>query len=140
MTGKDQETAAVPVGIGIDLVKINDLKDLDERTNHSFINRTFTEGEKKEAEKAANPYEYYAGRFAVKEAVYKAIVSRCSAPFDLRMIETANDETGKPFVVMSPGFREICKDADVDELLISISHEAGFAAAIAQAVGKRRSF
>lgn len=134
MAENDHPSAVV--GIGIDLVKIDEINDLDQRTGGSFVKQTFTEGEKTEAGKRPDPYEYLAGRYAVKEAVFKAIVSRCSAPFDFRIVETADDGTGKPFLVMNPGFRKICSEADVSRIFISISHDAGFAIAIAEAVGK----
>lgn len=122
------------VGVGIDLVNISVIKDLDERTHHSFTERTFTAGEKKEAERSPVPYEYYAGRYAVKEAVFKAIMFRCTEPFDFRIVETLSEADGRPYVVMSPEFRKICEDADVDCILISISHDGDLAVAIAEAV------
>ena len=62
------------IGVGIDLVSISEIKDLNERTKGAFVKKTYTEKELELASSASNYYEFLAGRFAVKEAVYKAIV------------------------------------------------------------------
>ena len=137
MADNDRSSFTGIVGVGIDLIVIQEIKELDERTRRSFTDRTFTQNEKDEAESLPDPYEYYSGRYAVKEAVYKAIASRCSEPFDFRMVETLSDADGKPHVTMNPEFRKVCEDAGIKEILISISHEGGFSIAIEEAVGER---
>ena len=52
-------------GVGIDLVTVAEIRELDERTDGAFTARSFTVNEREAAERSAEPYEYYAGRYAV---------------------------------------------------------------------------
>ena len=99
------------IGIGVDTVEIKRVT--HSLTIHNFINSMFTQNEinNLHGDKAT----YYATRFACKEAVFKAI----GKPDDWRLIETLNDENGKPYVVGFEGYR----------IHISITTEADFATA-----------
>ena len=99
------------IGIGVDTVEI---KRMERSLNISnFIESTFTQNEinNLHGDKAT----YYATRFACKEAVFKAI----GKPADWRLIETLNDESGKPYVTGFDGYK----------IHISITTEAGLATA-----------
>lgn len=120
-------------GIGIDLVTISEIERLCKDTNEVFAERTFSELERAQAEEAANRYEFLAGRFAVKEAVFKAISSYdLNADFDFRIIETEKLENGAPRVVVNKKLAEVMSKAGVSQVLVSISNEGDFAIAIAQ--------
>ena len=59
-------------GIGVDMLEIARMQHaLDERPY--FIRRLFTEDERMYCEHTARPAEHYAGRFAAREAVLKAL-------------------------------------------------------------------
>ena len=94
-----------------------DICDLSRITlNEGFINTLLTPEERaqfdaKKTEKRKK--EYLGGRFAAKEALYKALQDRNYLHFSI-----LNDETGKPYVKDHP------------EISVSISHDAGIAAAI----------
>ena len=60
-------------GIGIDLVSISQFAELDKQSKGALTERTFSAMEKAEAEKASDKYSFFAGRFAIKEAVFKAV-------------------------------------------------------------------
>ncbi len=98
--------------VGIDLVDITRI-----RLDDSFANRILTSEELEvfrsfSLEKRQR--EYLAGRFAAKEAIYKATQ-------DIHYLHYSilNDETGKPYVKEHP------------EIAVSISHDADIAIAIA---------
>jgi len=60
------------IGIGIDLVKIDRIDKAGK--NHSgFLERVFSEREREYCARQKFPAQHYAGRFAAKEAVLKAI-------------------------------------------------------------------
>jgi holo-[acyl-carrier protein] synthase len=61
------------IGIGIDLVKIEKFKKFDYKTNSNFYHNIFTSSEIKYCLKFSEPYEHFAGKFALKEAVIKSI-------------------------------------------------------------------
>ena len=76
-----------------------------------------------------------AGKFAAKEAVFKALAWRTAEGFDLRAVETLEDENGRPRVTTSPGcaLAPVLAEAGVRELLVSITNERGVATAFALA-------
>lgn len=61
-------------------------------SNSSFINRVFTENERDIAKKIKVPYNFYATRFAAKEAIIKAT----DGLFDFNEIEIIKGINGKP--------------------------------------------
>ena len=70
-----------------------------------------------------DPSEYYATRFASKEAVYKAISKYID--IDLRTIETLNQIDGSPYVV----YNEVFSHIGIEKIHISITTESGLAMA-----------
>ena len=117
-------------GVGIDTVEIARMRKRCADLSCAFVQRTFTDGERAEAERRHDA-SYLAGRFAVKEATYKAIAHLTDAGvLDFRSVETLADERGCPHVVPSDRLRRALDEAGVAELLVSITNEAGRATAI----------
>lgn len=117
------------------MADIAGLQAMDARTKGAFAQHTFTRREQEEAEKAPDKWSYLAGRFAVKEAVFKALAPLTSGKaFDFRIVETLRQADGSPAVTHDGPLREILRTACVDRLLVSISNEGGFAVAFAAAV------
>lgn len=114
------------IGVGIDIVDITSI-DLD---NSAFLRRFFTDNERSEAAKHHSPQEYYAGRFAVKEAAFKAAGNAVEGFNDLALVEVLADAHGKPTAKFVGPLTSINRNV---ELLISISNESGLAAAICAA-------
>lgn len=124
------------LGIGIDLVMVSEIRDLDKRTEGAFVNKTFTDTEKEDAKTAQDLYTFYAGRFAVKEAVFKAVAHLTEEKtFDFRMVETKRLSDGRPKIIREGAFGEVLDCSGIDDILISVSNEADYAIAIAEAVG-----
>lgn len=98
---------------------------------HAFIRRTFTPSELAQAAARHDQASYLAGRFAVKEAVFKALAPRTSAGFDLRVVETLDDETGAPRVTTTGPLAPVLAEARATEALVSITNEGDFAVAFA---------
>lgn len=97
----------------------------------AFITRTFTDAERREAACRTDTASYYAARFAVKEAVFKALAHLTpQRSFDLRIIETLTYNDGCPYIAVNDKLREILRRADTDCLHISITTENHCATAI----------
>lgn len=129
------DTVRFPVGIGIDAVTVSELRALDERLGGGFSRRTFTAGELAEAEKAADRWVYLAGRFAVKEAVFKAAAHLTpEKTFDFRTVETLSDADGSPRVTRSKTTEAVMEKAGIDSFFVSLSNEGDYAIAVCQAV------
>jgi holo-[acyl-carrier protein] synthase len=102
------------IGIGIDLVDLNRIKELmDDR----FINRILSSDEKKMFENIAaenTKLSFLGGRFAAKEALFKAI-SKGHGKTYYTDFSILNHENGSPYVLT-----DFFKD---DEIIhISITH------------------
>ena len=61
--------------IGTDLVEVSRIQSAIKESSERFLNRIYTPGEQKYCQSKASPEIHYAGRFAAKEAVMKALKS-----------------------------------------------------------------
>ena len=111
------------LGIGIDLCEITRMQRLLDE-NHS-LRRMFTEAEQAYiASKAASAAQTMAGMFAAKEAVLKALGTGLTIP--MTDIVISHTELGQPIVTLAGKAAEFG-----GTMLVSITHEAGMAAAFA---------
>lgn len=83
------------IGIGNDIIEISRIEKAIKKTN--FITKVFTENEIKLFEIKGSRAEFFAGRFAAKEAISKALGTGFRE-FSLTDIEVLNNELGKPYV------------------------------------------
>ena len=61
------------IGIGIDIIEIERIKNSIERFGNSFLNKIYTQNELDYCLAKNNKYQHLAARFAAKEAIYKAL-------------------------------------------------------------------
>ncbi len=117
------------LGVGTDLVEIDRIKKACEKD--SFVVRTFTETECRQAGGSAS---MFAGSFAVKEAVAKALGTgfRTFMPID---IEVVRDELGKPYVNLYKGARTRFEEMGMKHIEVSITNTAEYAMAFAVGEG-----
>ena len=117
-------------GIGVDMTEIQEVRRLAEVTDGSFIEKTYTKKEIEDSLKAADRWEYLAARFAAKEAVFKAFAHLTrEKTFDFREIGTRNHEDGAPYVVLTPMLQAALKNAGIEKIHISLTHEKEYACA-----------
>lgn len=110
------------IGIGTDIIEIERIEKAINKTA-TFKEKVYTVNEIAHIEKKKNPYASYAGRFAAKEAVSKAIGTGVRN-FLLKDIEILNDELGKPVVHLYNNIKEIAHNMKIE---ISISHSKKYA-------------
>ena len=130
------------LGVGVDMVELAEFTRLcggldglpDE--GDAFVLRSFSDAERAQAAVRHRPAEYLAGRFAVKEAVFKATAHLVPGGYDLRRVESLDDEDGRPCVTMGGRFGELMVQAGVREVLVSITNEADYVVAFAVAQGR----
>ena len=87
-------------GIGIDITELERIKKILERQPR-FPERILTQHETKRYEqlKGQRKIEYFAGRFAAKEAFSKANGTGIGKELSFLDIETTVDEAGKPCII-----------------------------------------
>ena len=83
------------IGIGIDLVENKRFKLL--LKNKKFLERIFTKNEIMISKKKSNKVNYFAKRFAAKEAFSKSLGIGFRNNLDLKDIEILNDKMNKPY-------------------------------------------
>ena len=112
---------------GTDIIEISRIRESIERSGDKFINILFTPAEIEYCESKRNAkYYHYAGRFAAKEAIFKAVSPLLKNKFDISWhnAEVINDENGNPEIrFIDIRFNKI-KNID-----ISISHCKEYAVA-----------
>ncbi len=124
-------------GAGIDLVSISEIEELDKCTSGAFVERTFSDMEKAEAEQSSDRYSFLAGRFAVKEAVFKAVAHLTpEKTFDFRIVETKRNADGSPEIAVNDSLALVLRSAGVTKLLVSITNQGGLALAQVVAVSE----
>ena len=109
-------------GIGTDIIEILRIETSINRTK-TFKEKVYTKNEIEHIEKKRNPYASYAGRFAAKEAVSKALGTGVRN-FSLRDIEILNDELGKPNIILYNNLKDFTKNFVFQ---VSISHSKEYA-------------
>jgi len=120
------------VGVGTDLVDLDRLRLVLRRTP-SIVGRLFTEQEQAYAQQRRDPTERYGSRFAAKEAVLKALgLGLGSVPF--RDIEVVRMGSGAPSLVLHGRAAHAARERGVDRWLLSLTHTAGLAHAVAMAM------
>ena len=113
---------------GTDIIEINRIKNSIEELGESFKNKIFTEKEIEYCESRRNAkYQHYAGRFAAKEAIFKAVSELLNNKFEIswKNGEILNDENGKPRVTIKSNTLE----EKIENIDISISHCKEYAVA-----------
>ena len=113
---------------GIDLVEIERFTLLDRRIMDRFIQRVYTKAEIAEGN---GSYEYYAGRFAAKEAVVKTLGTGIGE-IHWQDVEILTNREGAPILTLHRKAALTAKQLKVISWGLSISHTRRIA--IAQAV------
>ena len=113
---------------GTDIIEIARIKDAIEKER--FKERVYTEKEIEYCEsKNVQKYQSYSGRFAVKEAIFKALSTLIKDKYKIKWtdFEIINDKEGKPNVQINT---DIIDKSLVNNIDISISHCKEYATAV----------
>ena len=95
------------LGIGVDVIENKRIKNL--MKNKRFILRTFGKKELELSKRSLNKVNYFAKRFAAKEALAKAIGTGFRNNLNLRNIEILNNTLGKPYYFKSNKINDMIK-------------------------------
>lgn len=125
------------IGTGVDLAEVDRIQAAleDRRIGRRFRNRVFTEKEIAYCErKQRGKYESYAGRFAAKEAVMKALGRGWGSKVRWLDIEVVRARSGKPEIVLHDKTGRLAEELGIRRWALSITHTRhyGLAYVIAQ--------
>ncbi len=120
---------------GVDLIEISRIENAIERHGEKFYNRFFTPQEVQFCQGRA---DRLAGRFAVKEAVAKAMGTGIG-DFNWTDIEVVGESRGKPELVLHNKARKVAADQGLLHWSISLSHTDTYAIGMAVALAESNS-
>jgi len=132
--GTDQLDAEREVRVGVDLVRVGDVAESVARFGRRYLRRVFTEHEiaccQGEPSVAAAAL---AARFAAKEATIKVLRPAGPRP-DWRSMEVRRDPGGWCDMHLTGEAARMADAAGTESMAVSLSHEAGMAAAVVVAM------
>jgi holo-[acyl-carrier protein] synthase len=114
--------------VGVDLIEIERVRRALERYPR-FRERCFTPAERAYCDSRPNPAQSYAGRFAGKEAVGKALGLGVARAFAWRDVEIAGRP--KPAVRLSGRVARWAREVGAGEIDLSMTHSRELANAVA---------
>jgi holo-[acyl-carrier protein] synthase len=117
------------IGTGVDITEVSRLRQAVEKWGDAFLDRVFTKDELENARRRGSLYQHLAGRFAAKEAIFKAMGDPQLSWKDVQIL---NDAQGKPDCMLLNG-----RGKGVN-VLLSISHVKNYAVANAIITKKER--
>jgi holo-[acyl-carrier protein] synthase len=123
------------IGIGTDIVECVRIAKMIERHGELFLSRVYTTNEVLYCSSRKSATQHYAGRWAAKEAVLKALGTGWSRGIHWTDIEIRNEPGGRPRIVFAGVAKDICLELGIREVHISISHCRSHATAYALATG-----
>jgi holo-[acyl-carrier protein] synthase len=116
-------------GIGTDIIEVGRIENMVAR-GKQYLEAIFTEKEMEYCESKARRYEYYAARYAAKEAMMKAFGTGWRDGLTYLDIEIVHDELGRPQVDLHGYARELFNHHQISQVSISISHSKENAIAV----------
>jgi len=118
-------------GVGTDLVEVARLQRSIDQRGDDLAKRILTESEFNAYQASSRPAVYLAKRFAVKEAVSKALGTGISKGVRWQDIELARLDSGQPYVTLCGKAQAKLEDLDGQGVFVSLSDEAGLVSAFA---------
>jgi holo-[acyl-carrier protein] synthase len=126
------------LGMGIDIVEIGRIQEMIDKYGDHFLHKVFTDSEISWCGAKAKPSVHYAGRWAVKEAFYKALPPACQKLSGWKSVEVVPSPHGAPSIsVCDRPFRNGLKKCRVRICHLSISHEKTMCVAVVVLEGGR---
>jgi holo-[acyl-carrier protein] synthase len=116
------------IGIGSDLIDITRIERTLARFGDRFLQRVFTETERRRSDRRANRAASYAKRYAAKEACAKALGAPKRARW--REIEVVVSPDGRPSLLVTGRTAEVAAAAGIRAWHVSLTHDGGVAVAV----------
>jgi holo-[acyl-carrier protein] synthase len=119
-------------GIGIDIVEIQRVEDCINKYGDHFLKKVFTVPEIDFCKRKKRQAVHFAGRWAAKEAFFKALSLECQSTASWKSVQilAPEDGGGKPVIdICGVELKGLIKSASIARFHVSISHERTFCTA-----------
>jgi holo-[acyl-carrier protein] synthase len=114
-------------GTGVDIVEIQKIQKM--LGKEAFLRKVFTDFEIAYCSRYKRSEPHFAGRFAAKEAVFKALGTGFGNGLGFIDVEVKNDKNGKPNLFLYRKAKEFSKTLGIANMLLTISHCENYAVA-----------
>ena len=122
------------LGIGSDMIDIRRIEQAMERYGDRFLERIFTDAERRKCDRRANRSASYARRFAAKEACSKALGTGFRCGVFWRDLGVVNLASGRPCMRLTGGalrrLEEITPEGMTARLNVTLTDEPPLAQAV----------
>ena len=117
------------LGIGIDIIEIERIKQSVDDYGEHFLQKIYTKTELEYSLAKSNKYQHLAARFAAKEAIYKALSNDTDKVYSWQDVEIYNEVNGLPKVKFYGALKDYLNEGK--ELKISMSHSEHYVTCVA---------
>ena len=124
------------LGIGSEIVECLRVARMIERHGELFINRIFTTAEVRYCNSTPTATQQFAGRWAAKEAVLRAVGIRARKDFDWKSMEIRRDKTGRLTVAFRGPMCDAVEQLNIGEIHLTIAQCRAAATATAIALAR----
>ncbi len=117
------------IGIGVDIVEIERIRDLRARQGERFHEKIFTPAEVEYCLARKQADQHFAARFAAKEAVMKALGTGWAKGVTFKNIEVVRAGDASPRLLLHGPTAEIAAQKGVQRFHLSLTHSDLYAVA-----------
>ena len=125
------------LGIGTDIVECLRIGKMIEQHGELFLRRVYTPREIRYCQSRKHAIEHFAGRWAAKEAILKAMGTGWSKGIAWTDIEVRSGNGERPQVMVGGVAKEVARERGIGDILVSISHCRTYATAYAMALPRQ---
>ena len=111
------------VGVGIDVIQNDRIRESIQKFGPRFLNRIYTQTEIDYCSKCGDPTIHYAARFAAKEAGFKALGTGWAAGVKWKDIEVQKLPSGKPELHLYGEALQRATAMGATRLHVSLTHD-----------------
>ena len=123
------------IGIGTDIIECPRIGRMVENHGELFLRRIYTEREIRFCQARKHAIEHFAGRWAAKEAILKALGTGWTRGVGWTEIEIRSGDDGQPRVLVCGAAKEAAIRRKIGDILVTIAHCRTYATAYAMALG-----
>ncbi len=123
------------VGVGIDIVRVERISEAVRKWGPRFLRRIYTPVEEAYCARFPDANLHRSGRFAAKEAVFKALGTGWRRGVRWVDVEVRNKASGQPEMFLSGRTKAEAERQGVSTIHVSIAHDTEYA--VAQVVMER---
>lgn len=111
------------VGVGTDIVDVNRIEKVYQKQTAAFAERLLSDKELLEFEHQLHPERFLSKRWALKEAVSKALGTGIAQGVRFKDMTIAHKESGQPFLVLLGSTLDKANELGITDWSISVSDE-----------------